>query len=130
MRALLLLCVSVLSAAAIGVGGARAADRSVRASAVVGALGVSGPDVAFAAVGTGGLCGTVTLWRPVRGTSVGFPRTPTLCPQTSTGTAIAGVETSGDRVLWLFYTGGNIREWSLYTATTTARKARQLRFVA
>jgi hypothetical protein len=90
---------------------------------------VSGPDVAFATVGTGGLCGAVTLWRPVAGASVAFPRTPTLCPQTSTGTAIAGVETSGGRVLWLSYAGGNIREWSLYTATTTGRKARLLRFV-
>ena len=53
-----------------------------------------------------------------------------LCPQTSTGTGIAGIESSAARVLWLSYTGGNTREWSLYTATTSARKGRLLRFVA
>jgi hypothetical protein len=34
------------------------------------------------------------------------------------------------RLLWLTYAGGNIREWTLWTATTTRKSPRQLRFVA
>jgi hypothetical protein len=126
----LLLGLSVLCAVAALAGTARAADRSVSASAVVEALGATGRDVSFATVGTGGLCGQVTLWSTAARVTAAFPRTPTLCPQTSTGTGIAGAESSGGRVLWLSYTGGNTREWSLYTATTSARKGRLLRFVA
>jgi hypothetical protein len=35
--------------------------------------------------------------------------------QTSTGSGVAGVIATGGRALWLTYTGGNIREWSLWT---------------
>ncbi len=34
---------------------------------------------------------------------------------TSTGSGVAGVVEYGGRALWLTYTGGNIREWSLWT---------------
>jgi hypothetical protein len=51
------------------------------------------------------------------------------CPRTSTGSGIAALSLAGTRVLWLHYTGGNIREWSLWTATPASRP-RRLRFVA
>jgi hypothetical protein len=60
---------------------------------------------------------------------VRFPR-PTSCEETSTGTGVASVAIAGDRVLWLHFTGGNIREWSLFTATTRRPRPRRLRFVA
>jgi hypothetical protein len=42
----------------------------------------------------------------------------------------AAVSIAGSRVLWLHYTGGNIREWSLFTATASAPSPLRLRSVA
>jgi hypothetical protein len=38
------------------------------------------------------------------------------------------VSVTGNRVVWLDYAGGNLRDWLLYTATTTRPKPRLLRF--
>lgn len=46
------------------------------------------------------------------------------CPRTSTGSGIAAVSLAGPRVLWLHFTGGNIREWSLWTRTPSSRPRR------
>jgi hypothetical protein len=48
---------------------------------------------------------------------------------TSTGSGVAGAITSRERVLWLTYTGGNIREWSLWSRAGRA-KVRKLEFAA
>jgi hypothetical protein len=50
------------------------------------------------------------------------------CPRTSTGSGIAAVSLAGPRVLWLHFTGGNIREWSLWTRTPSSR-ARRIAFI-
>ena len=50
--------------------------------------------------------------------------------QTSTGSGVAGVIATGGRALWLTYTGGNIREWSLWTKGARTRSARRIAFVA
>jgi hypothetical protein len=47
----------------------------------------------------------------------------------STGTGISAVGVSGNRALWIRYTGGNTRDWQLMTATTTQKTPKQLRFV-
>jgi hypothetical protein len=47
----------------------------------------------------------------------------------STGTGISALGVSGNRALWARYTGGNLRDWELMTATTTSRLPRRLRFV-
>ncbi len=47
---------------------------------------------------------------------------------TSTGSGVAGVAATGGRALWLTYTGGNIREWSLWTKGGTA-KAKRIQFL-
>ena len=44
--------------------------------------------------------------------------------QTSTGSGVAGVIATGGRALWLTYTGGNIREWSLWTKGLAGRAKR------
>jgi outer membrane protein assembly factor BamB len=54
----------------------------------------------------------------------------THCEQTSTGNAIAALSIAGTRVLWVHYAGGNIREWSLWTATWKRPQPRLIRFVA
>ena len=47
---------------------------------------------------------------------------------TSTGSGVAGAIATGGRALWLTYTGGNIREWSLWTKGGNA-KARRIAFL-
>jgi hypothetical protein len=47
---------------------------------------------------------------------------------TSTGSGFAGAVATGGRTLWLTYTGGNIREWSLWTKGRLSR-ARRISFL-
>ena len=61
--------------------------------------------------------------------TIRFPRSATACESTSTGTGIAGVATARGRVLWLYYAGGNLRDWLLYTASVGTRTPKRLRFV-
>ena len=75
-------------------------------------------------------CDHVELWNT---DNKGIWRFGRLGPCTnlgSTGTGISSLGVSGNRALWVRYTGGNTREWQLLTATATQRTPRQLRFVA
>lgn len=95
----------------------------VSAPAPVTVVAADGSRVAFASG-----CGDVRIWRPPARSASRLlsPR----CEETSTGSAVAALALAGTRALWLSYAGGNIREWSLWTATTTRPRARRLRFVA
>lgn len=108
---------------------AAAADRSVVSQGPVEALARSGYSVAFAAAPTRAAeCHQVSLWSLVtKGVTRFGPRAP--CEETSTGSGIAGLAVASNRLLWLAYAGGNLRDWLLFTATTTARRPRMLRFV-
>lgn len=111
--------------AALAVAGvASAAPRvdSVVSPSPVTALGADGVRVAYA----GADC-RVRMWNRTTGTVVVLGRGPS-CERTSTGTAVAAIAVAGTRALWSHYTGGNIREWSLWTATTTRRTPRRLAF--
>lgn len=102
---------------------------SISAPGPVTALAADGGRVAYASGAAAGDCDRVRIWRPKLRRVVRLGRT-TSCVRTSTGTGVAAVSIAGNRVLWLHYTGGNIREWSLFTATETAPRPRRLRFVA
>jgi hypothetical protein len=106
-----------------------ATAQSVRAPGPVSALAMDGRAIAFASGRSAGNCDRVRIWSlQTRGvTTLGRS---TSCEVASTGTGIAALSLAGSRVLWLHYTGGNIREWSLYTATPTRRTPRRLAFVA
>ena len=108
---------------------AGAASRSVTAPGPVTALALDGARVAYASARSSGDCDRVRIWNLRTGTVTRLGRT-TQCVETSTGTGIAAVSIAGSRVLWLHYTGGNIREWSLFTATTASPRPRRLSFVA
>jgi len=72
-------------------------------------------------------CAHVELWNTAARQRWRFARYPTLCREApSTGTGIEAVSTSGTRVFWLSFAGGNIREWDLSTATPTRRTPRQI----
>ena len=105
-----------------------APTRTVTAPAPVTALAFDGGYVAYASGRSASDCNRVQVWNlATRGVTT-FPR-PTTCVQTSTGSGISGLAIAGNRVLWAHYIGGNQREWTLWTATTTKTKPLRLRFI-
>jgi hypothetical protein len=106
-----------------------AAAATIASPAPVQALALGMPLLAYAGGRAGGDCDRVRIWSRATRRTVRLGRT-TSCEQTSTGTGIAALSIAGNRVLWLHLTGGNIREWSLFTATTTRPRPRRLRFVS
>jgi hypothetical protein len=97
--------------------------------APVQTLAFDTPQLAYASAHSAPDCDRIRVWNRVTRRTVRLGRS-TSCEQTSTGSGIDSISVAGNRVLWLFYAGGNIREWSLFTATTTAPRPRQLRFIA
>lgn len=125
MKLLLLPALAALAAVVAVPGASGAADRSLAAPGLVGALEVTGPEVAYAAAAR---CVEVRVWDTA---DRGNRRYGRHCfERTSTGSGVAAVAAAGRRALWLAYTGGNVREWMLMTASRTARTPRVLRFVA
>jgi hypothetical protein len=102
--------------------------RTVTAPAPVTALAFDGERIAYATGFSAGDCNRVYVWNlGTRGVSKLGRQTS--CEQTSTGNAVESVAIAGTRVLWVHYAGGNLRDWSLWTATTTQPAPRRLRFV-
>lgn len=122
--------VGVLALVAAGTAAGSALDRAWTAPASITAVDETGQSVAAGIAWTPNSCEQVVVWDPgVR--SRYFFHAPGPCPATSTGRGIAAVGTLGTgRVAWLSYVGGNTREWRLWTASTTARRPRLLRFAS
>ena len=74
-------------------------------------------------------CDHVELWNTAMKGSWRFGKTGPCVDLGSTGTGISAVGVSGNRALWIRYTGGNTRDWQLMTATTTQKAPKQLRLV-
>ena len=109
--------------------GLAASVRTVTAPAPVRALELAGGRIAYATGRSAHDCNRVFVWNlTTRGVTKLGRRTH--CEQTSTGNEIAAVSIAGSRVLWVHYAGGNIRDWSLWTATTTKPMPVRLRFVS
>jgi hypothetical protein len=126
-----LLAASLLSALVLaGVAGGASVDRTVRSPGGVTALATSLQRVAFASAPAAGDCDRVRLWYLGSRAVTRFGRPRPCGDPLSTGRGIAGLALAGSRALWLAYAGGNIREWTLLTATPSAPTPRQLRFVA
>ena len=118
-----------LAAATLPLAAGAAPPRSVTFAAPVTALAFDGITAA-ASTGTEPRdCDRVRTWNVTTGATTRFGRR-THCESTSTGRGIASLSIARRRVLWLHYAGGNIREWSLWTATPTRPSPRRLRFVA
>jgi hypothetical protein len=109
--------------------GLAASVRTVTAPAPVRALELDGARIAYATGRSARDCNRVFVWNlTTRGVTKLGRRTH--CEQTSTGNEIAAVSIAGTRVLWVHYAGGNIRDWSLWTATTTKPGPLRLRLVS
>jgi hypothetical protein len=93
-------------------------------------LALTHASIAFAVGATRRDCDHVELWNPDSRGTWRFGRPHPCGDVTSTGSGIADVTVASSRALWLEYTGGNIREWTLKTATITRKTPRTLRFVA
>ena len=98
-----------------------AATLSIQSPAPVQAVAADGDRVAYAAGLSAGDCNRVYIWN-LRTRGVTRLGRRTHCQQSSTGNAISGVSLAGTRALWLQYQGGNRREYTLWTATTTRPK--------
>jgi len=121
----LLLACAAVAALALGVAGGASA-RDIDAKGTVVSFATVGVDVAFAARVRPD-CYEVRVWDTA---DRGVRRYASHCfGSTSTGSGVAGVTVSDGRALWLTFTGGNIREWSLWTKSRTST-ARRIRFVA
>ena len=99
------------------------------AGALVG-ISADGNRLAYVDAASNGDCGGVRIW------TVSTRETQRLngkswCPgvQTSTGTGLVGPALAGSRALWLTYTGGNDRDWTLWTSTAGATSPKQIRTV-
>jgi hypothetical protein len=128
MRALATLVVLL---AAASVASAAGTDRTVTSPGPVRALARSGFSVAFLSGPYPGHCGPhVELWSLVTGGVYRLGRrTDALCREgPSTGSGVTNISVAGDRVLWLEYAGGNLRDWVLQTATTTRPQEREVEF--
>jgi hypothetical protein len=114
MRFVLALLLVALSAPLAGA----ATVRSVTAPAPVLALAHDGSSVAYAVGRNARDCDRVYVWNlATRGVTKLGRRTH--CVETSTGNAISALGVAGTRVLWLHYAGGNRRNYTLWTATTS-----------
>jgi hypothetical protein len=107
-----------------------APPRAITAAAPVTGLAADGQLVGFAVGRRGRDCFRVELWNRTTGSVKRLGKPRPCGPETSTGQGLVGPVIAANRALWLTYTGGNIREWMLWTATTTRRTPRRLAFVA
>src|SRR5687768_4674935 len=98
-----------------------AAARERQAAGTLATVAIAGTDVAYADEYRRG-CHEIRVWSVA---DRGDRRFASHCfVGTSTGSGVAGAIATGGRAVWLTYTGGNIREWSLWTKGVRTRAKR------
>lgn len=118
------LALALVLAVVPAAGAATARERQIVGP--ISSVAVAGTDVSYADEYKRG-CDEVRLWNVATG---GDRRLASHCfVSTSTGSGVAGVIATQGRALWLTYTGGNIRDWSLWTKGGLA-KAKRLAFLS
>lgn len=118
-----LLALAIVLALVPAAAAATARERPV--AGPIAAVSITGTEVAYSDAYRKG-CHEVRLWNTADRSD---RRLSSHCfVSTSTGSGVAGAIATGGRALWLTYTGGNIREWSLWTKSRTA-KARRIAFL-
>lgn len=126
-----ILAALVLAGAAAATTSVVAPARTLPQASQVTPLGLTGRRVAFGVGVSPDEC-RVKLWSVSANavTPFGVRANPTCTISTSTGSGIDSVSVASTRVAWVAHTGGNIREWSLLTASVQSPKPVRLRFVA
>jgi hypothetical protein len=118
----------IVAIALLAVPAAAQNGRALRTGTPVRALAADGDpyEIAFLTAARSGGCGAVWIWRP--GTAA-RRLGPTPCgPATSTGRGLYGLSFGGGTAVWVTYTGGNIREHSVWL-TRGLKRATRLKFV-
>ncbi|MDH4177326.1 MAG: hypothetical protein OEW31_03575 [Thermoleophilia bacterium] len=130
-RSIILLLAAATLAVSAGASATVKPTRIAKAPARVTTLALSGKTVAYATAPTSTDCFHVELWRPAAKTTkiVRFGEKRPCGDEPSTGFGISGVSVATTRAVWVSYAGGNLRDWQLWTATTSRRTPRRLRFV-
>ena len=106
-------------------------SRTIVASLPVQDLALTGRSVAYVADAPARLqCARIGLWSSRTNRRFLFDSKEQCLEEGSTGQGVWDVAVATNRLLWLTYAGGNFREWSLWTATATKRKPRELHFIA
>jgi hypothetical protein len=116
------LALVLLAVLVVAVPAAARVDPVVKAPATVTVLAGEGKKVALLAAGANGGCGAVRTWTPP--SIVSRPVKVVCGPRTSTGRGAYGLSLSGGVPVWVTYTGGNIREHTVW------RGGRRVAFVS
>ncbi len=103
--------------------------RTVVRAGQIRLVALNNASLAFMVSRTRSDCDHIELWDTNRKGLWRFGKSGRCTNLGSTGTGISALGVSGNRVLWVRYTGGNLRDWQLMTATTTQKTPRQVRFV-
>ncbi|MEO5634207.1 hypothetical protein [Gaiella sp.] len=103
--------------------------RSITRTGPVRLVALNHASIAFMVARTKADCDHVELWNADTKGVWRFGKPGPCTNLGSTGTGISAVGVSGNRALWIRYTGGNLRDWQLLTATTTQRMPRQVRLL-
>lgn len=104
--------------------------RTVVAAGAVRDLALTAASIAYVADEPGSCRKNVHLWNTATRGTWTFAGRVSCDEGPSTGAGIADVGVANRRVLWLTYVGGNTRDWMLYTATTTKKTPKQIRFAS
>jgi hypothetical protein len=126
--ALALGCAAALAAAA-GAAAVQTPGRTIVRGGPVGPIALNHASLAFVVGRSKADCDHVELWNTDTKGTWRFGRPGPCTNLGSTGAAVTAVAVSQNRVVWIRYNGGNLRDWQLMTATTTRKTPRQLRFV-
>ena len=119
-----ILALALVLALAPAAGAATARERQV--AGPISSVAIAGVDLSYADEYKRG-CHEVRLWNVATRSD---RRLSSHCfVSTSTGSGVADVIATQGRALWLTFTGGNIREWSLWTKGG-ATKARRIAFLS
>jgi hypothetical protein len=131
VRRLVALSLAGLAASAPPGAAGPAASPSVVAPLPVQLLTATASRTAFVADAPSELaCARIVLWAPQARRQTTFNSREQCRELASTGQGVASLALASSRLLWVTFAGGNTREWSLWTATTTRRMPRRLRFAA
>jgi hypothetical protein len=102
---------------------------SILARSTVTGLAADGGEAVFAAARTAADCDRAFVWERSTRQVIQLGKKQS-CDSVSTGRGVSGVAVTDGRALWVSYAGGNIREWRLWTATTSRTTPKQVQFVA
>ncbi len=121
-----------LVAALVAAGGAIALQKPGRTKTVNGPVRlarINQASFAYMVARTKTDCDHIELWDTDTKGTWRFGKPGPCTNVGSTGSGISSLGVSGNRVVWVRYNGGNLRDWLLMTATTTQKTPKQLRFV-